>query len=135
MDLIAEYLLHIYQATFMLNMYSNAWCEWDTIVLKKPSKPQYNVPKAYWPIVLMNTMSKVLSAIVAEDVIYMCEQYGLLPDHHFRGQPGQCTTNTMHLLVHRIKAAWWHHNMAAVLFLDVEGTFPNAVTSHLLHNL
>ena len=63
MDLIAEYLLCIYQATFMLNMYSNAWHEWDTIVLQKPSKPGYNVLKAYRPIVLMNTMGKVLSVI------------------------------------------------------------------------
>ena len=41
----------------------------------------------------------------------------------------------MHLLVHKIKAAWRRGKVAAVLFLDVEGAFPNAVTSRLLHNL
>ena len=41
----------------------------------------------------------------------------------------------MHLLVHSIKAAWWRNKVAAVLFLDVEGAFPNAVTMRLLHNL
>ena len=44
-------------------------------------------------------------------------------------------TDTMHLLVHKIKAAWWCCNVAAILFLDVEGALPNAVTSCLLHSL
>ena len=41
----------------------------------------------------------------------------------------------MHLLAHKIKAAWRQHNMAAILFLDVEGAFPNAVSTWLLHNM
>ena len=41
----------------------------------------------------------------------------------------------MHLLVHRIKAAWHQHNVAAILFLDVKGAFPNAISAHLLHNM
>ena len=91
----------------MLNTYSNCWHEWDTIVLRKPGKPQYDVPKAYRPIALMNMMGKVLSAIVAEDMTYMCKQYSLFPDNHYRGRPGRCTTDAMHMLIHRIKAAWW----------------------------
>ncbi len=43
--------------------------------------------------------------------------------------------DAMHLMVHQIKAAWRQCKVAAVLFLDIEGTFPNAVTSLLIHNL
>ena len=57
----------------MLNTYSDCWHEWDTIVLCKLGKPRYDVPKAYRPIALMNMMGKVLSAIVAEDLTYMCK--------------------------------------------------------------
>ena len=59
----------------MLNTYSNRWHEWDTIMLCKLGKPQYDVPNAYRPIALMNTMGKVLSTIVAEDLTYMLEEY------------------------------------------------------------
>ena len=83
----------------------------------------------------MNTLGKLLSAIVAEDLSFMCEHYALLPDNHFGGRPGRCTTDAMHLLVHRIKAAWRRRNVAAILFLDVEGAFPNAVSACLLHNM
>ena len=44
-------------------------------------------------------------------------------------------TDVMHLLAHKIKAAWCQHNVAAILFLDVEGAFPNAVSTRLLHNM
>src|SRR6266481_1308585 len=135
LELIAEYLLHIYRAVFTLNTYSDKWQIWDTIVLRKPSKPRYDVPKAYRPIALMNTMGKVLSALVAEDLNYMCERYSLLPDNHYGGRPGRCTTDAMHFLVHKIKAAWRWHKVMAILFLDVEGAFPNAVTACLLHNM
>ncbi len=43
--------------------------------------------------------------------------------------------DAMHLLVHKIKGAWRRHKVAAMLFLDVEGAFPNAVTARLLHNM
>ena len=135
LDLITEYLLEIFRATFTLHTYSNCWRIWDTIVLHKPGKLRYDIPKAHWPIALMNTLGKLLSSLVAEDLSFMCEQYALLPDNHFGSRPGQCTTNMMHLLAHKIKAAWCQHNVVAILFLDVEGAFPNAVSTQLLHNM
>ena len=124
LELIAEYLLHIYKATFAINMYSNRWQVWDTIILCKPGKPRYDVPKAYRPITLMNTMGKVLSAMAIEDLVYMCKKHALLPDNHFGGRPGRCTTDAMHLLVHKIKAAWQRGKVATVLFLDVGRCLP-----------
>ena len=106
LELIAEYLLHIYKATFAINVYSNRWRVWDMIVPCKPGKPRYNVPKAYRLIALMNTMGKVLSAMVTEDLVYMCKKHALLLDNHFGGRLGCCTTDAMHLLVHKIKVAW-----------------------------
>jgi len=120
---------------FTLGTYSDRWWVWDTIVLRKPGKPRYVVPKAYRPIALINTIGKLLSSMVAEDLVYMCERYKMLPSNHFGGRPGWCTTDAMHMLAHRIKAAWLRNKVAAVLFLDVEGTFSNTVTARLLHNL
>ena len=135
LDLIAEYLLEIYWATFTLNTYSNHWQVWDIIVLRKPGKPRYDIPKVHQPIALMNTLRKLLSALVMEDLTYMCDHYGLLPDHHFGSRPGRCTTDTMHLLAHMVKAVWRQHNVATILFLDIEGAFPNTVMAQLLYNM
>ena len=79
-DLIAEYLLEIFWASFALNSYSDRWWVWDTIVLHKLGKLRYDIPKAHRPIALMNTLRKLFSAIVAEDLTHMCDFYGLLLD-------------------------------------------------------
>ena len=47
LELIAVYLLEIFQVTFTLHTYSNRWQIWDTIVLHKPGKPRYDIPKAH----------------------------------------------------------------------------------------
>jgi hypothetical protein len=65
----------------------------------------------------------------------LVEYHHLLPNTHFRGRPGRTTMDTIHYLVHRIKEAWRNGQVASVLFLDVEGAFPNAVTDRLIHNL
>ncbi|PPQ83676.1 hypothetical protein CVT25_006195, partial [Psilocybe cyanescens] len=43
--------------------------------------------------------------------------------------------NAIHYLVQKIKAGWQEGKVASVLFLNVEGAFPNAVTDRLIHNL
>ena len=116
-------------------MYPAQWKDIIMCVLRKPGKPHYDVPKAYRPIMLVNTISKLLSFIVVEDISHLAETHQLLPSTHFVGRLGWSTMDSIHLLVDYIKAAWRRKQVVSVLFLDVEGAFPNAMTDHLLHNL
>jgi hypothetical protein len=65
-SLIIERLIRIYQAILELDLYYDPWKEFITIVLRKPGKPSYEVPKAYRPIALLSTLAKVLTSIVAK---------------------------------------------------------------------
>ncbi|EIW75359.1 hypothetical protein CONPUDRAFT_42406, partial [Coniophora puteana RWD-64-598 SS2] len=49
-----------------LRWYPDDWRVFTTVVLRKSGKPDYSVPKAYRPIALVNTMAKLLSAVVTE---------------------------------------------------------------------
>jgi len=117
------------------NLQYTPWKTFTTIVLHKPGKPHYDVPKAYRPMALLNTMWKVLSALVADQITFLTECHQLLPINHLGGRPGRTTTDAMHLLALRIKAVWRAGKVAAVLFLDIEGAFPNAVPERIVHNL
>lgn len=132
---IIEYLLFIFRALLKLGVYTDSWREWITIVLRKPGKPRYDIPKAYRPIALLNTLAKLFTSILAEDLTHMCEKHQLIPLTHFGGRPGRATTDSMHLIVNRIKNAWRNGRVVSILFLDIEGAFPNAVTDRLLHNM
>jgi hypothetical protein len=134
-DLIADRLTRIYRVIINLGIYYDPWREFTTVVLRKPNKPNYEVPKAYRPIALISTMAKVLTAIVAENLSRIVEQHHLLPKTHFGGRPGRSTVDALHYLVHTISSAWRDNKVVSVLFLDVEGAFPNAVTTKLIHNL
>jgi hypothetical protein len=96
------------------------------VVLHKPGKPNYDVPKAYRPITLLNTQAKVLTVIIAEQLMYYAEKHDLLPVNHFRGRAKRTALDTIHLLVHKIKNDWRKGKVVAVLFLNTEGAFPNA---------
>lgn len=135
MDIIEDHLLCLFRAIIKLKIYYKEWSKFTTVVLWKPGKPSYNVPKAYRPIALLYTMGKVLTAIVAEELAHLLEAEHLLPDNHFGGQAGCKTTDVIFLLENKIKAAWREGKVTSVLFLDIEGMFPNAVTKRLLHNM
>ena len=134
-DILIGRLTRIYRAIVELNLYFDPWREFTTIVLRKPGKPSYEVPKAHRPIALISTMAKVLTAIVAECLSKEVEQHQLIPRTHFGGRPGRSTADAVHYLVDKVCTAWRDNRVVSVLFLDVEGAFPNAVTTRLIHNL
>ncbi|VDC04308.1 unnamed protein product [Peniophora sp. CBMAI 1063] len=134
-DILAPWLVVVYNAILRHGYYYAGWKEFLTIVLRKPDKPDYAVSKAYRPIALLCTMAKVLTAIVTEQLTYLSEQHGLLPSAQYGGRPGRTTTDSMHVLNDIITAAWAEGKVASVLFLDIEGAFPNAVPEVLIHDL
>ena len=134
-DLLVDRLWHIFAAIWDRGLYYHPWKESITIVLRKPGKPKYDTPKAYRPIALLNTLGKVMTAIAAEQLTYYTDKYKLLPPLHFGGRPARTTGDALHFLIHRIKGAWRKKQVVSVLFLDIEGAFPNAVNEKLLGNL
>ncbi|KIJ91431.1 hypothetical protein K443DRAFT_69887, partial [Laccaria amethystina LaAM-08-1] len=82
---LSEYLLHLFRGIFNLRTYYTGWQEFTMAVLKKPDKPNYELPKAWRPIALLCTIPKVLTAIVAEGISHLVEKNTLLPDTHFGG--------------------------------------------------
>ena len=134
-DTLINRLCPIYTAIYESNLMYKPWKSFTTVVLRKPGKPQYDIPKAYRPIALLNTLWKVLVAVVATQLTHVAEKHNLLPSNHFGGRPGRTTMDTMHLLASTIKASWHAGKVTSVLFLDIEGAFPNAVPLRLVHNL
>jgi ribonuclease HI len=125
----------VLQASLDIGEFPDLGRESITVVLRKPGRATYAESKSYRPIALLNTLSKVMSAAVANMLSYVAERYHLLPKNHFGGRPGRTTTDALQYLVTKIKDAWSRKRMVGVLFLDIEGAFPNANPEKLVHNL
>ncbi|KAJ8579809.1 hypothetical protein M405DRAFT_699477, partial [Rhizopogon salebrosus TDB-379] len=83
--LLPWHLLQLFRAVFTLKTYCAPWRDFTTVVLRKPGKPDYTVAGAYRPIALLNSMCKLLTAIVADQMTYLLEHHELLPSTHFGG--------------------------------------------------
>jgi len=59
------------------------WKEATIIPLRKAGKDDYTSAKSYRPISLLQTISKVLEAVIAERISYLVETHELLPTTHF----------------------------------------------------
>ena len=134
-DEIVDSLFYIYQAMLENGIMYKPWKEFTMVVLHKPGKLSYSTPKAFRPIALLNTMWKVIMAIVANHITYYMEKHQLLPANHFRGRPGCTTSDAIHVLTNEIKATWRKQEVVSVLFLDIKGAFPNMNPMRLVYNL
>ena len=93
------------------------------------------VAKAYHPVALYNTMGKTVSAVMTDMLVYLTVWHNLLPAKCFRGLPGHTMTDSLLYLINNIKNVWRWQQVATIIFLDIAGTFPNAVTTRLLANM
>src|SRR5882724_8938168 len=103
---------------FDLEAYPASWRESETVMLRKPGKADYMAPNAYRPITLLNTMVKVLSACVTEDLTHAIETHNLLPRNHFGSIPGWTMMDSLHYTMKFIKYAWRRKKVVSTLFLD-----------------
>jgi len=131
-DILGGHITTLFNAIMNMGYYPKRWRISTTVVLRKPGKSAYDVAKSYRPIALLNTLGKLLSGLIADDLKYICEANGLLSNRAYGGRPGRVTTDAIHLITHRVKDTWRAGRVASVLFLDIQATFPNLVRERLI---
>lgn len=108
-----------------------------TVVLKKPQKPDYTKPGAYRPIALLNTLAKVLEAVVAGRISKEAEARNLLPQSQMGARPGRSTVSALELITEQVQSVWKGNPtiVASMLCLDISGAFDNVSHQRLIHNI
>ena len=132
---LVPHLTQIFRASLALNYYPDQWKFYTTIVLRKPGKPDYSLPKAYRPVALLDSMAKILSACVAEDLASLAERHNMFPANHFGGRPGRATNDSLMLSTQWIYEKWRQKQVVTALFLDIQGAYPNVVIPMLIHEM
>jgi ribonuclease HI len=128
---VAKTIHQIFNASLDLGYHPKAWRTAAIVVLRKPGKPDYTIPKAYRPISLLNTLGKLLEAVVAKRLSFYAEKYNLLPDTQYGARPGRSTEQALLILVNAIWTAWRDHKVLTLMAFDLKGAF-NAVNKDVL---
>jgi ribonuclease HI len=134
-DILVPHLGPIFRATFTQRVYPSHWAATESVVLKKPGKPDYTLPNAWRPVVLSNGCARLLNACITEDVAVMCEKADILPRNHFGRRAGRSTTDAVLHLVKIVKDEWRKGKVVSLLSLDVKGAFPSTAIDRLIHNM
>jgi len=64
-DICASGILSLANSCITLRHWSRHFKELVSIIIPKPGKPAYDTPKAFQPIVLLNTLGKLIEKMIA----------------------------------------------------------------------
>ena len=101
---------------------------WSTalvVVIPKPAKPDYSLPKAYRPISLLECCGKLLEKIIAKRILNDIHLYDILPPTQFGSRDYHCAVDAALCLVHNAQAAIRASFVASVVLFDIQGFFDN----------
>ncbi|KAH7462407.1 hypothetical protein FOMA001_g18559 [Fusarium oxysporum f. sp. matthiolae] len=132
---IKHHLTKIFNQSLTLGYYPEHFRQSTTVVLRKPGKDNYTVPKAYRPIALLNTTGKIMEAVIAKRLSYLAETHNLLPDTHMGGRKLRSTEHALHLIIDKIYDAWntGSGKVASLLLLDRQESHKDQNLSPILY--
>lgn len=81
------------------------------------------------------TLSKVLEGVIAEQILYLVENHGLLPNNHFGARKGRSTTHALTILQEKIYCAWKERKVLSLINFDIKGAFNGVSHSRLVERL
>jgi ribonuclease HI len=84
---------------------------------------------------LLNTLGKVLEAVIATRIAWCVEEYNLLPKTHLGGRKGVSVDHAIQLILGRVHQAWGEGKIASMLLLDVAGAYDMVSHKRLLYNM
>ncbi|KAF8698402.1 hypothetical protein AX14_001136 [Amanita brunnescens Koide BX004] len=103
-----------------------AWLSESTsVIIPKPKKVDYTIPKAYRPIALLNTVGKLLTKVIAHRLQHDAVAFGLLHEGQCGGVQKHATIDAGLVLLDFIntnRERGWHTSVCAI---DVAQFFPS----------
>ncbi|CAK1541875.1 unnamed protein product [Leptosia nina] len=100
------------------------WKEATVVILRKPGRTEYTIPKAYRPIGLLPVMGKIAEKLLVARASYHIVPYLSARQYGFMPQRG--TEDALYDLLSNIKARISEKKIAVLVSLDIEGAFDSA---------
>jgi len=93
-------IINIANSCFKLRHWPNYFKYSSTIIIPKPNKTSYNQLKAFRPIVLLNTLGKLIEKVIAERLQFTVASNNFIHPSQLGGLKFKSTTNASVALTH-----------------------------------
>ena len=119
-------------ADFYINLgyWPNYFKVSSTIVIPKPNKTLYDQPKVFWPIVLLNTLGKLIEKVITEKLQFMVACNDFIHPSQLSSLKFKSTTDAGATLTHIVWSEWSKGKSSSSLAFNISQYFPS-----LNHNL
>jgi len=102
-----------------------------TIIIPKPNKAMYNIPKSSRPIVLLNTLGKLIEKVIDNRLQFHVISNNFIYQSQLGGLKYKFTTDAGIALIHFICIGWIKNLSTSTLTSDIVQFFP-LLNHHLL---
>ncbi|KAJ3520538.1 hypothetical protein NMY22_g12711 [Coprinellus aureogranulatus] len=103
-----------------------------SVIIPKPNKPAYSTPKVFRPIVLLNTLGKLLEKLISKRFQFDMIKYDLVDPNQMGGVRQRSTEDAGLFLTHLVRTGWVKGYHTSVVAFDITQFFPSINHQFLL---
>ena len=124
-------IIYIANACLELGHWPNHFKKSMIIIIPKPNKSSYDSLKSFRPIVLLNTLGKLIEKVIRERLQFQAISNNFIHQSQLGGFKFKFTTDTGTALTHFICTEWIKNLSTSILAFNIAQFFPS-LNHHLL---
>ena len=117
-------IIHIANACINLGYWLSHFKISTMVVIPKPNKKLYDSPKSFRPIVLLNTVGKLIEKVIGEKLQFNTVLNDFIHPSQLGGLKFKSTTDAEVALTYTIQAGWVKNLSTSTLAFDITQFFP-----------
>ena len=130
-DICLSHIINIADACINLGHWPNHFKCSSTVIISKPNKLVYDNPKSFHPIILLNTISKLIEKVIAERLQFYVVKNNFIHHSQLGSLKFKSTTDAGIALTYIIRSGWIKNKTTSILAFDIAQFFPS-LNHHLL---
>ena len=123
-DIYASSILSLTNFCITLQHWPRHFKELVSVIISKPGKPVYDTPKTFQPIVLLNTLSKLIEKMIARRLQFDTVKHSVLHPNQLGGIAQRSTEDAGLFLTHLVHSGWAKGLKTSVVAFDIAQFFP-----------
>ena len=123
-------IINVANACINLGHWLNYFKCSSMIIIPKPNKSSYGHAKMFHPIILLNTLDKLIEKVIAERIQFTVVNNNFIHPSQLGGLKFKSTMDAGVTLTHIVRSGWTKDKSTSTLAFDISQFFPS-----LNHNL
>jgi len=125
-------LLDLANACIQVGQWPKHFKDSISVIIPKPGKPSYSTPKSFRPIVLLNTIGKLIEKMISNRLQFDMIKFDLVHPNQIGGVRQRSTEDARLFLTHLVRTGWAKGKKTSVVAFDIAQFFPSLNHAMLL---